>query len=396
MADAPALNTSCPSASDDLRAPDPDIAGPGVIIGFLLTGALTYTSSFIIIWLRRIASRNGQPPSLLRRLTPHHASTDPVAFWISAETEFVIQLSDQQLLVGLLLIVCAYIKYWPSAVVFGADNLWTAGDIVCFSIFTHAATLFSLRAHFRHHLRLATARIMVMVLVYVLWLIIAILELSPNKPKDSDKKTSMLSNFWHTAITLEALGISWIFLIVYLPLFLSEEATTVRNVISEGREDRFEVIKTWTNHHRRRRSSLGSTGRVGWKRYNPYAIVRSQLTRLAVRFAEDYVQPASSAKRWLLWCTAELLFPWYIASSVITLVWIFSLGALIVSLVQSGLASDTWSFGQLLPAVLVLLPFQSFITAVAGQLPLPHSISSLLTSVFRLWRQPRAPYPASS
>lgn len=69
----------------------------------------------------------------------------------------------------------------------------------------------------------------------------------------------------------------------------------------------------------------------------------------------------------MLWAAAELLFPWYIAGIILGVLWAFSLGALILSLYQSGLASS-WDFGQLLPAVMVLLPFQSFISVIAGTL----------------------------
>ena len=280
--------------------------------------------------------------------------------------QFVIELSDQQLLLGFLLIVCAYIQYWSSAVVFGTDNLWTAGDIVAFSIFTHAATLLSLRSHFRHHRKLASARVILMFVVFVLWFIVAAMELSPNKPTGSTKKAMMLAHFWHAAIIIEALGIMWIYLIVYLPLFISEEASIVRSIIAERDESRFELIRAWMLQHKRRRSS-GTSIRSGWRLYNPYVIVRSHITDLAVRFGEIYILPTSTARRWFLWSVAEIFFPWYIATIATTLMWMFSLAALIVSLVQSGLASESWKFGQLLPAVLVLLPFSSLATAIAGK-----------------------------
>jgi hypothetical protein len=64
---------------------------------------------------------------------------------------------------------------------------------------------------------------------------------------------------------------------------------------------------------------------------------------------------------------AELLFPWYVAGIILGVLWAFSLGALILSLWQSGLASS-WDFGQLLPGFMVLPPFQSLISVIAGML----------------------------
>ena len=206
-----------------------------------------------------------------------------------------------------------------------------------------------------------------MFIVYGLWLIVAMMELAPYKPKDSNKKAEMLSQFWHAAVVIEALGIMWIYLIVYVPLFLSEEGTVVRSIICDRDEARFDTIRMWIMQHRRRRSS-GLSSRTGWRLYNPYAATRSKLTDLAVKFAQRYIQPMSAKRRWFLWLSAEFVFPWYIASFVITITWVFSLAALIISLIQSGLASDSWKFGQLLPAVLVLLPFSSLTTAIAGKL----------------------------
>ncbi len=97
---------------------DLDIAGPGVIIGFILTNFLTLAASSFTIWLRR------------------KSNTDTMLFELSASkwqpilTDFVLQLSDQQLLTSLVMMVVGLIKYYQGSVKHGANNLWTAGDIV--------------------------------------------------------------------------------------------------------------------------------------------------------------------------------------------------------------------------------------------------------------------------
>jgi hypothetical protein len=336
-----------------------------VLVGFILTGTITFISSYTTLWLRRLSSNPRNQPYFLKKLTPHSV-TDPAEFWISILTELVLQLSDQQLIVGLLLLICAYIKYWPSSVIEGSNNLWTATDIVCFSSFTHAATLLTLRPYFRKHRQLATGRVIMMYIIYILWLVVAVQILSPNKPRGSTKEPQVIANFWRAATYIEALGVMWIYLIAYLPIFLSKEAAEVRDVISKGSKGDLEVVKAWIDHHKRRNSS-GSVLRTVWKKYNPYAFARRYLTRFAVRFSELYVNTKSKWLRCMLWAAAELLFPWYIAGIILGVLWAFSLGALILSLYQSGLASS-WDFGQLLPAVMVLLPFQSFISVIAGTL----------------------------
>jgi hypothetical protein len=206
-----------------------------------------------------------------------------------------------------------------------------------------------------------------MYVIYILWLVVATQILSPNKPPGSEKEPRVIGDFWHAATYIEALGVMWIYLITYLPIFLSEKAAEVRNAIGEGPRGDFEVVKAWIGHHRRRRST-GSVIRTVWKRYNLYAVARRYLTRLAVRFSELYVSPGPKWRQWLLWGTAELLFPCYIAGIILGVLWAFSLGALILSLYQSGLASS-WDFGQLLPAFMVLLPFQSLASVFAGTFP---------------------------
>lgn len=337
-----------------------------VIVGFILTGVLTFTFSYTTLWLRRISSNPISQTSILRRLTPRTVK-DPAHFWISILTDLVFQLSDQQLVIGLLLLVCAYVKYWPSSVIHGGDNLWTATDIVCFSSFTHAATLLTLRPYFRLHRRIATARVTIMYLIFALWLIVAGQILAPDKPKDSEKKPKLISDFWHAATVIEAFGIMWVYLITYLPIFLSEDATRIRTIISEGSRGDIEVVRTWILRHQRRWSTH-TISRAAWKRYNPYAVARRYLTQWAVHFGNSFVKAESRRQRWGLWVAAELLMPWYTTGIILGVLWVFSLGALILSLYQNGLASS-WDFGQLLPAFMILLPFQSLVGALTGTLP---------------------------
>jgi len=82
----------------------------------------------------------------------------------------VLQLSDQQLLVGLVVLVCTFAKYFWEAVNHGNDNLWHSADIACFSRFSHAATVLALQQHFRENQRLAAIRVSLMIAVFALWM----------------------------------------------------------------------------------------------------------------------------------------------------------------------------------------------------------------------------------
>ncbi len=100
----------------------------------------------------------------------------------------------------------------------------------------------------------------------------------------------------------------WIYLITYLPIFLSKDATDVRNIVSEGSEEKFQVVERWIDGQERS-GSTGTISRAGWKRYNPYAITRRHLTRFAVRFVKSYTSPSPKWRRRMLWAVAGFCFP---------------------------------------------------------------------------------------
>jgi hypothetical protein len=203
-----------------------------------------------------------------------------------------------------------------------------------------------------------------MYIIFVLWLVVAGQILAPDKPKDSDKKTKLISDFWHAATVIEIFGIMWVYLITYLPIFLSEDATKVRTIISDGSREDVEIVQAWIRRHQRRWSTRGAS-QTSWKRFNPYTVIRRHLTKWAVQFGSTFVEAKSTTHRWGLWFVAELLMPWYTTGIIIGGLWAFSLGALIFSLHQNGLTSS-WDFGQLLPAVMIVLPFQSLVSAITG------------------------------
>ncbi|KAH2241663.1 hypothetical protein KXW14_008367 [Aspergillus fumigatus] len=102
-----------------------------------------------------------------------------------------------------------------------------------------------------------------------------------------------------------------------------------------------------------------------WHRYNPYAIAKRCLFKTAVAFSERYVESDAKLTRGILSLIAEGIFPRRIASVWLALLWAFSLGALIYSLLQNGLTSS-WVFGQLLPVFMAVLPIVSLVTSIIG------------------------------
>lgn len=106
------------------------------MIGFIITGAFASIASDLC----SILSVNERPvPSWklkafrgLRTITPDEAD-DPAAFWLPILERFVLSLSDQQLVTGLLLTILSLFRYVGQ----GPTNITIAGDLAFFSMITH-------------------------------------------------------------------------------------------------------------------------------------------------------------------------------------------------------------------------------------------------------------------
>ncbi|KPI43163.1 uncharacterized protein AB675_6843 [Cyphellophora attinorum] len=337
------------SASDEL---DADIAGPGVIIGFILSNFLTLTAATTTLWLRRWPKK--------RLLGLQAAQWNPIL------NNFVRALSDQQLITGLLLMVIGLAKYYHSSVNLGHNNLWTAGDIVMFSSVTHAITLITLRPYFRIHHKLAMFRVVLMWSTYGLWLVVAAGILTPKKNPESHKLHRTLAQFWRVATWLEIFCIAYMYLITIFPIVITEEAATVREIIAKisCEPKDLSAIELWINDKRRRPSPIG----LLTHHHSPYGRVRLFIKWSAKQFCRKYISIAKRAsatnrKFQLEACSllAEVLWPWYWTLALVMLLWLFGFGTMVVNLRQNDLL-HYWGFGQLLPLVFLLLPLYDVVS----------------------------------
>jgi len=334
----------------------------------MLSGALTLGLSLILFRLHR---QKGQQKEATRNVGPPN-------FWIPALEAFVLALSDQQLITGALLLLCGYGKYWASSVRCGGNNLWVAADIVCFSSVTHAATLLALRDYFRRHRTLATCRVCAMYIIYAFWLVVVVHIIKPNRSKTTRPRLpNAMSDFWHAAAYIEAIGVMYAYLLTYLPIFLSQEAADVRRTIASGSmEDHTAAHEAWGRYRNTRPE--GQTGCPSGSqpltrrlsstvtRLNPYKRLRHTLTDLAFNLSEHYLlTPNRSLRRRLLRYLAEVLFPWSTTPYLLAVLWLFGLSFMSLNLHQNGDAGR-WSLGQLLPPFLVLLPLLTLLGSLAG------------------------------
>ncbi|MCJ1441576.1 MAG: hypothetical protein MMC23_002065 [Stictis urceolatum] len=283
-------------------------------------------------------------PSLLRLITPSAIDDDSVAaVWARELDAFVLAMSDQQLITSLILLGCAYASYWHSSVKKGANNLWVAADIVCFSSVTHAATLLTLREYFRRHRYLASARVALMYAIYIMWLVIAIHILDPHKPGNSTKLPTPAARFRHAATFIKVFSVLWIYLFTYLPIFLSAEAIRVREGTAESRTstshiDHYAHRVAWVGSISLRRKSSASQKRSILTYLHVYKHFRSQITRFVLWFNGYFYRQRDGWYRTLLWAGGEVIFPWRSTGLCIAFVWMFGLAVMIVNVVQENLS----------------------------------------------------------
>ncbi|MCJ1262455.1 hypothetical protein MMC22_002325 [Lobaria immixta] len=141
---------------------DPDIAGIGVVIGFVLSAYVTLILIIIHYILNYVDTRNPIDRAWIKFLTPK-AWNDPQARpskkWTLALESAVLMYSDMQVLTGIAILLCAYFQLGRRISVY---HWQVTVQLAWFSSTTHLTTLTSLRAYFRERPRMAFWRIFFM------------------------------------------------------------------------------------------------------------------------------------------------------------------------------------------------------------------------------------------
>lgn len=128
---------------------DPDIAGIGVVIGFVLSAYVTLILVIIHFILNYRNTRNLIDRAWIKFLTPK-AWNDPQARpskkWTLALESAVLMYSDTQVLTGIAILLCAYFQLGRRISVY---HWQVTVQLAWFSSVTHLTTLTSLHAYFR-------------------------------------------------------------------------------------------------------------------------------------------------------------------------------------------------------------------------------------------------------
>lgn len=100
---------------------------------------------------------------MIRIITPSVVD-DPLQFWINIVSTLLVGLSDQQVLMGALLLIIIVATKGASF------SMYFAQFISFFTLITHAATVVAMRPYFRKFKKLAAIRIGVMLVGYLIFI----------------------------------------------------------------------------------------------------------------------------------------------------------------------------------------------------------------------------------
>lgn len=162
----PDSNSTCPG-------PNPDIAGIGVVISFLVAGTITTVAS---ITAAILGSRIDDDDStiflpgfvhrwLARDMTP--TKREWCRFWRDILERFILNMADQQLITGFSLLIIGYIvEPWPLNL---KGRLWSSRFALvvylsCLSSSSHLACMLMLHKYLREHSGLAMLRVFFIIL----------------------------------------------------------------------------------------------------------------------------------------------------------------------------------------------------------------------------------------
>lgn len=287
---------------------------------------------------------------LLKAMSPDNAE-DLIEFWRPILQGFVLNLSDQQLITGLLLVILACIKYFNTDIL----SLGIANDLVLFSMITHFATILAIQEMLRDHAKLAVLRMVLVSMTFLLWLLIEI---------------TVSTRYWDSAAAIvplfSILGIAWAFWGMCLSLFATDLALKARRAI--GRQGtattaQGQHIVEWIESHHQDHSLPRTLSE-----HTIFALRRT-LSWLFEQYCRIYIATEYPPLKSFFWFVAEIFFPFrtgYVGACIQVFLFIIGISKLALDLAFSGLTS-TWGFGQLLPTFMVFLPFFSLSEAYARE-----------------------------
>ncbi|PSN62317.1 hypothetical protein BS50DRAFT_592508 [Corynespora cassiicola Philippines] len=172
---------------------DPDIAGVGVVISFVLAGIMTTTASIFVMVLDQAYHEKG-----------HFAWNSPISYirdrfldtewkrdyaWRPFLDPLIISLGDQQLVTGYGFLLSGWIKVAQSSISVSSAHFVLILYICALSSSSHLAALITLRKYFRKHVLLARIRLALSI-TFTAWLFASMITAIASHPSPGDHPTA--------------------------------------------------------------------------------------------------------------------------------------------------------------------------------------------------------------
>ena len=376
----------CPSDSPDcstwpdscglIRA-DPDIAGIGVVLSFGLTCALTLIAAFLGIFLRLLPNIDQHPVdravlSVLKDFL--YMNAEKRQFWTKILRRIVLGLSDQQLVLGLALLIVGFAKTCGITVY----HFEIISDLAWFAFNTHLTMVNLLRTYLKQHPALRLLRLIGVSLTWVLLLAITVLEGQ--------------SDWWEgfscpTVCAWQRLpgGVGgspehWmIFEIVLLVIAY----TSFINLLLDGPQKLRAQVRLWIDANmdrvQQRQISLDERAKSARSTFQEHPNMLLQLSRYLMRIAWEQkclklvIRLAKGCESLLK--IVGMINDSFVLNLLLDLGW-FGFGAWALyedrsegqSLIDPTFGSENeWEFGQMIPMFVIVLPFLTAFETIIGK-----------------------------
>jgi hypothetical protein len=304
-------------------------------------------------------------PRFERLAATFHLSTpEQHEKWNDVLVHFIMGLSDQQLVTGLAILIVGFSKHCSMS----ARHFWVVYDLAWFSSVTHLASLPAITMYLKMYPRWRDFRIALMLVNYGMLIGVAILTFGNYDPKSHECPIQCIfDHFNHSYYPVSKIHVAQIvfltlcFLWSLVPLYAGRDTLRVRHsmIVDSHWGDDAEAWEHLIEDRQKRLSASTSHGPSvrlflrdaihfrHWRRgfYGTISIINKRYKR----------NPVYAVVRWimLLIFSPPSAVVWVILASM----WAMGVARLLDDRRWAVEEENKWAFGQVLPLLLLVLPF---------------------------------------
>jgi len=364
----------------------PDVAGIGVVWSFGITAIITVLCAMPITLLS-LLDLFPALPRLLHLTTPSEIQAFKKRLRDLVE-HVTLGLSDQQLITGLAILTIG----WTRHCTISSRHFWIVFDLSFFSAVTHLASLLALRSYFSRYRRLRDFRVFLMLCNYVMLLVAAILTFRDYDPStrtcpiqctfDRIRNRQLGASGMYTAqMVLLTLVFFWQLGMMYVKddAWDMRHEMILRALKVGGKTEDGKPIQTYHDFLEARKKRLEelTTHPFGVKTVKDVVKMRglrlkvyTWLWRVDEKYGAREGHPGRKSYEFAQWAVLMMVAPpaavvWLVILTLLAM----GVGRLVMDRRWAVKAENYWSFGQVLPMLIVVLPFFTLTEELQGQVP---------------------------